>query len=50
MYKVKEPLSFEIWIFRNGQSNCDDDRRMLVAMASNLGATYPCLSNFCVSS
>ena len=25
--KVKDPLSFEIWIFRNGQPDCDDDCR-----------------------
>ena len=23
--KVKDPLSFEIWILRNGQPDCDDD-------------------------
>jgi hypothetical protein len=27
-------LSFEIWIFRNGQLDCDGDRRMFVAMTS----------------
>jgi hypothetical protein len=27
-------LLFEIWIFRNGQPNCDDDRRIFVAMTS----------------
>ena len=32
--KVKDPLSFEIWIFRNGQPDRDDDRRIFVAMAS----------------
>ena len=32
--KVKDPLSFEIWIFRTGQSDCDDDRRSFVAMTS----------------
>jgi len=31
---VKNPFSFEIWIFRNGQPDCDDDRRMFVAMSS----------------
>jgi len=29
-------LSFEIWIFRNGQAHCDDDRIIIVVM--NLGA------------
>jgi hypothetical protein len=33
-YKVKDPLSFEIWIFRNGQPDCDDDLRICVAMTS----------------
>jgi len=32
--KVKDPLSFEIWIFRNGQQDCDHDRRILVATIS----------------
>ena len=32
--KVKDPLSFEIWIFRNGQTDRDDDRRIYVAMSS----------------
>ena len=27
--KVKDPLSFDIWIFRNDQPDCDDDRRIL---------------------
>jgi hypothetical protein len=27
-------LSFEIWIFRNGQPDCNDDRIIFVAMAS----------------
>jgi hypothetical protein len=27
--KVKDPLSFEIWIFRNGQEDYDDDRMNL---------------------
>jgi hypothetical protein len=26
--KVKDPLSFEIWIFRNGQQDYDDHRRI----------------------
>jgi len=34
--KVKDPLSIEIWTFRNGQPDCDDDRRI---HAFNLGAT-----------
>ena len=33
-YKVKDPLLFEIWIFRNGQPDCDDDRIIFVAMTS----------------
>jgi len=28
MYKGKDPLSFEIWIFRNRQPDHDDDQRM----------------------
>jgi len=32
--KGKHPLSFEIWIFRNGQPDRDDDRRIFVAMTS----------------
>ena len=32
--KGEDPLSLEIWIFRSGQSDCDDDRRMFVAMTS----------------
>jgi hypothetical protein len=28
--KVKEPLSFEIWIFRNDQPDLDGDSRMFV--------------------
>jgi hypothetical protein len=31
-------LSFEIWIFRNGQPDCDHDRRTLVA-SSNIPAS-----------
>ena len=36
MQKVKDPLSFEIWIFHNGQPDCDHDRRIFVAMTSTL--------------
>jgi hypothetical protein len=32
-YKVKDPLSFEIWIFCNGQQDCGDDHRMFVALS-----------------
>jgi hypothetical protein len=32
--KVKDPLSFEIWILRNGQPDCDDDGIIFVAMTS----------------
>jgi len=28
MSKVKDPLSYEIWIFRNGQPDPDDDCRI----------------------
>jgi len=31
---VNDPLSLEIWIFHNGQSDRDDDRRMFVAITS----------------
>ena len=34
MSKVKHPLSFEVWIFRNGQPDCGDNRRIFVAMTS----------------
>jgi len=34
MLKVHDPLSFEIWIFRNGQPDCDGDLRIFVAMTS----------------
>jgi hypothetical protein len=34
LHIVKDPLSFEIWIFHNGQPDCDDDRRSFVAMTS----------------
>ena len=32
--KIKDSLSFEIWIFRNGQLDCDDDHIIFVAMTS----------------
>ena len=32
--KVKDPLLFDIWIFRNDQPDCDDDRIICVAMSS----------------
>ena len=32
--KGKDPLSFEIWIFCNGQPDRDDDPRIFVAMTS----------------
>ena len=34
MLKVKDPLSFEIWIFRNGQPDGDDDQIIVVPMTS----------------
>ena len=30
---VKDPLSFDIWISRNGQPDCDDDRIICVAIS-----------------
>ena len=33
-YKVKDPLSSKIRIFRNGQPDCDDDRIIFVLMTS----------------
>ena len=33
-YIVNDPLLFEIWIFRNGQPDCDDDLSIFVAMTS----------------
>ena len=44
--KLKDPLSFEILIFRNGLPDRDDDRKICVAMPLTLGATWPCLSSF----
>jgi hypothetical protein len=35
MYKRKDQLLFEIWIFRNGQPDCRDDHVIFIAM------TYP---------
>jgi hypothetical protein len=32
--KGKDPLSFKIWPFRDGQPDRDDDRRLFVAMTS----------------
>ena len=32
--EVKDPLSFEIWIFRNGQTVRDDNRSIFVAITS----------------
>ena len=32
--KRKIPLSFNIWIFRNVQQDCDDDRMIFVAMTA----------------
>jgi hypothetical protein len=32
--KVKDTLSFQIWIFRNGQPDRDDDRIIFVVMTS----------------
>jgi hypothetical protein len=33
---VKNPLSFEIWIFCNGQTDRDVERRVFTAMTYNL--------------
>jgi hypothetical protein len=33
-YKVNDPESFEIWIFRNDQPNCDDAHIYFVTMNS----------------
>jgi hypothetical protein len=33
---VKNPLSFEIWIFCNGQTDRDVERRVFAAMTYNL--------------
>ena len=35
--KVKYPLSFRIWIFRNVQLDCDNDRR---AIDQNMSVKY----------
>jgi hypothetical protein len=32
--KGNDTLSFEIWIFHNGQSDCDDHRGIFVATTS----------------
>jgi hypothetical protein len=29
-YKGKDPLSFKIWIFHNGQPDCNDDRSIVI--------------------
>jgi hypothetical protein len=34
MQKVKDPMSFEIWIFQNGQPDYDDDPRIFEAMTA----------------
>ena len=34
--KVKHPLSFEIWIFRNGQPYCDDHRNLFLLISKYL--------------
>ena len=34
MLEVKDPLSFEIWIFRNGQTVRDDNRSIFVPITS----------------
>ena len=34
LLKVKHILSYDIWIFRNDQPDCDDDRNFFVAMTS----------------
>ena len=31
---ITDPLSFELWIFPNGQPNRDDNRRIVVMMTS----------------
>ena len=33
-YKVNDPDSFEIWIFRNDQPNCDNARIFFVTITS----------------
>jgi hypothetical protein len=40
MLKVKDPLSFEIWIFRNGQPGYDDDRIIDVNLLSKLSIIF----------
>ena len=37
LHKTKDTLSFEIWIFHNDKSDCDDDRIIIVGITSSLG-------------
>ena len=34
-HKGNDSLSFEIWIFRYGQPDCDDDLKVCVTITSN---------------
>ena len=43
--KVKDPLSFEKWIFRNGQPDCDD-RALTCNMENCICVVNLCFLNF----
>ena len=43
LHIVKYPLSFEIWIFHNGQPDRDDDLKIFVATTStDIDSVYLC--------
>jgi len=44
--KVKDPLSFEIWIFRNGHG---DDRRIFVVLMWRYATPRSCLMGGIIS-
>ena len=53
--KIKDPLLFEIWVFCNGQPDCDDDRKICVAMTSTnvkvkVGSRFLSISSILTSS
>ena len=47
--REKINLTFEMWIFRNGQPVRDTDRIIICSDDFNLGATLTCLSCVCVN-
>ena len=47
--REKIHLTFEMWIFRNGEPVRDTDRMIFCSDDFNLGATLTCLGSFCVN-